>query len=92
MFTLFLSIQVMGLKTSVAELSSSRAAVEASLAGTKHELEAARWDDGDNLMTSCLNFHLNGAFEAIVMACFRAQVAALHTDCSKKQKLIEEGE
>ena len=34
---------MLGLKTSVAELSSSRAALEASLAGSKHELEASRW-------------------------------------------------
>ena len=34
--------EILGLKTSVAELSSSRAGIEAALAGTKTELEAAR--------------------------------------------------
>ena len=73
----------MGLKTSVAELSSSRAAVEASLAGSKHELEAARWDHP--LLRPL-------SISSIIMACCRAQVAALSNENNEKKKLIEEGE
>ena len=52
------------------------------------ELPGNWWCELDFL----LEFSFEWALKVIFMASFRAQVAALNTDCSKKQKVIEEGE